>query len=56
MSLEEELIKKYIKEHLSICIDIERLSFNGNYLTVKLLLDTEEISVDRIKLSSINIK
>jgi hypothetical protein len=40
----EEIIKKYLKEHLSIELDEEGYGFNGLYVVVKLLIDDEIIS------------
>ena len=42
----EETIRQYLKEHLSLCIKEETRGFNGRYLVVELLLDSEVISSD----------
>jgi len=43
----DQIIKQYLKNHLTIEIDRD-MSYDGNTLIVKLLIDGEKISSDRI--------
>lgn len=43
-----DLIKQYLKEHLTIKIKEERYGFNGECIVFELLVDGEVISSDSI--------
>lgn len=44
----DDLIKRYLKEHLTINIKEERYGFNGECIIFELLIDGEAISSDSI--------
>lgn len=47
----EELIKQYLKEHLSINVCEKSYGFNGRCMTFELKLDDEIISSDSFDIS-----
>jgi hypothetical protein len=47
----EELIRKYIKEHLWINLKEESYGYNGRCITIELKLDDDVISSDSYTLS-----
>lgn len=49
--MDELELKQYLKNHLTISIDTRYVSYDGNKLEVKLMLDDEVISSDYISVS-----
>lgn len=47
----EELIKQYLKEHLSINVSEKPYGFNGRCMTFQLKLDDDVISSDSFDIS-----
>lgn len=49
--MNEQELRKYLKEHLSIQLQEKTYGFNGTELRINLLLDDEVISFDSFTLS-----